>query len=79
MAADLMLPGGNVFVAYRRSGIDGINAAPIYATELDVPVVLDDEQIATLTLRVDLWPVYQQQIWISGVALVLWLAGLVAA
>lgn len=79
MAADLMLPGGDVFVAYRRSGIDGVNTAPIYATDLDVPVVLDDEQIATLTLRVDLWPVYQQQIWISGIALVLWLAGLVAA
>ena len=79
MAADLMLPGGDVFVAYRRSGIDGINTAPIYATDLDVPVVLDDEQIATLTLRVDLWPVYQQQIWISGIALVLWLAGLVVA
>lgn len=79
MAADLMLPGGDLFVAYRRSGIDGINTAPIYATDLDVPVVLDDEQIATLTLRVDLWPVYQQQIWISGIALILWLASLVAA
>ena len=81
MAADLMLPGGDVFVAYRRSGsgTDGTNTAPIYATDLDVPVVLDDEQIATLTLRVDLWSVYQQQIWISGIALVLWLAGLVAA
>ena len=78
MAADLMLSGGDVFVAYRRSGIDGINTAPIDARELDGPVVLDDEQIATLTLRVDRWPVYQQQIR-TRIALVPWLAGSVAA
>ena len=44
-----------------------------------MPVLLDEEQIASLELRVDLWPVYQQLAWISGIALVLWLLGMVAA
>ena len=65
MVADLMLPGGDVFVTYQRSDINGINTKPIYVTDLDVPVVLEDERIATLKLRVDLWPVYQQLISVS--------------
>ena len=44
-----------------------------------VPVRLEAEQLATLHIQVDLWPVYQQLIWIAGVALVLWLLGMVAA
>ena len=44
-----------------------------------VPVRLEAEQLATLHIQVDLWPVYQQLIWIAGVALALWLLGMVAA
>jgi signal transduction histidine kinase/ActR/RegA family two-component response regulator len=46
---------------------------------LRVPVLLDQEQIAALEISVDLWPVYQQLVWISGIAFVLWLLGMVAA
>ena len=78
--AQLTLPGGEAFVTYRRSLIDGSsNGLDVYFESLTVPVLLDEEQIASLELRVDLWPVYQQLAWISGIALVLWLLGMVAA
>ena len=44
-----------------------------------MPVLLDEEQIAWLQIRGDLWPVYQQMVWISGIAFTLWLLGMVAA
>ena len=44
-----------------------------------MPVLLDQEQVASLEIRVDLWPVYQQLVWISAVAFVLWLLGMLAA
>jgi signal transduction histidine kinase/ActR/RegA family two-component response regulator len=78
--AQLTLPGGDAFVTYRRSLIeDSSEGLDVYSESLTVPVFLDEEEIASLELRVDLWPVYQQLAWISGVALVLWLLGMVAA
>jgi signal transduction histidine kinase/CheY-like chemotaxis protein len=78
--AQLTLPGGDAFVTYRRSLIDDSSEGlDVYSESLTVPVFLDEEEIASLELRVDLWPVYQQLAWISGVALVLWLLGMVAA
>lgn len=77
--ADLSLPAGESFVTYRRSLVDSPVSETLYVSSLVVPVLLDGEQIATLSLQVDLWPVYQQLIWISGIALLLWLLGMVAA
>ena len=78
--ATITLPDGSVFVSYRRSLIEGDPAtSSFYSETLSVPVELEDERIATLELRIDLWPVYLQLAWISGVALVLWFVGLIAA
>jgi len=78
--AQIILPEGEVFVAYRRSLLDDQPGVEGLSSEsLRVPVLLDQEQIAALEIRVDLWPVYQQLVWISGIAFVLWLLGMVAA
>ena len=79
VAADLILPDGAQFAAYRQSLPDVGAIQSLYLVTIAVPVHLDAEQIATLHIQVDLWPVYQQLIWIAGVALVLWLLGMVAA
>ena len=78
--AQIILPEGEVFVTYRRSLLEDQSGFQGLSSEsLRVPVLLDQEQIASLEIRVDLWPVYQQQVWISGIALVLWLLGMAAA
>ena len=78
--AQITLPEGEVFVTYRRSLLeDQSGVQGLYSESLSVPVLLDEEQIASLEIRVDLWPVYQQLVWISGIAFVLWLLGMVAA
>jgi signal transduction histidine kinase/CheY-like chemotaxis protein len=78
--AQIILPEGEVFVAYRRSLLDDQSSFQGLSSEsLRVPVLLDQEQIAALEISVDLWPVYQQLVWISGIAFVLWLLGMVAA
>ena len=79
VAADLILPDGTQFAAYRRSLPDEAATQSLYLMNIAVPVRLEVEQLATLHIQVDLWPVYQQLIWIAGVALVLWLLGMVAA
>ena len=79
VAADLILTDGAQFAAYRRSLPDEAAIQSLYLMNIAVPVHLEAEQIATLHIQVDLWPVYQQLIWIAGVALVLWLLGMVAA
>ena len=79
VAADLILPDGAQFAAYRRSFPDEEAIQSLYLMNIAVPVRLEAEQLATLHIQVDLWPVYQQLIWIAGVALVLWLLGMVAA
>ena len=78
--ARITLPEGEVFVTYRRSLLeDQSGVQGLYSESLSVPVLLDQEQIASLEIRVDLWPVYQQLVWISAIAFVLWLLGMVAA
>ena len=78
--AQIILPEGEVFVTYRRSLLEDQSGFQGLSSEsLRVPVLLDQEQIASLEIRVVLWPVYQQQVWISGIALVLWLLGMAAA
>lgn len=78
--ARITLPEGEIFVTYRRSLLeDQSGVQGLYSESLSVPVLLDQEQIASLEIRVDLWPVYQQLVWISGIAFVLWLLGMVAA
>ena len=78
--AQITLPEGGVFVTYRRSLLEGQSGVQgLYSESLSVPVLLDQEEIASLEIRVDLWPVYQQLVWISGIAFVLWMLGMVAA
>lgn len=78
--AQINLPEGEVFVTYRRSLLeDRSGVRGLYSESLSVPVLLDQEEIASLEIRVDLWPVYQQLAWISGIAFVLWLLGMLAA
>ena len=78
--ARITLPEGEVFLTYRRSLLeDQPGVQGLYSESLSVPVLLDEEQIASLEIRVDLWPVYRQLVWISGIAFVLWLLGMVAA
>ena len=78
--AQITLPEGDVFVTYRRSLLeDPAGVQGLYSESLSVPVLLDQEEIASLEIRVDLWPVYQQLVWISGIAFVLWMLGMVAA
>ena len=79
IAADLILSDDAQFAAYRRSLPNEGAIQSLYLMNIAVPVHLEAEQIATLHIQVDLWPVYQQLIWIAGVALVLWLFGMVAA
>ena len=79
VAADLILPDGTQFAAYGRSLPDEEAIQSLYLMNIAVPVRLEAEQLATLHIQVDLWPVYQQLIWIAGVALVLWLLGMLAA
>ena len=78
--ARVTLPEGGIFVTYRRSIPEGQSGVQnLYSESLSVPVLLDQEQVASLEIRVDLWPVYQQLVWISAVAFVLWLLGMLAA
>ena len=78
--ATLRLPDGSVFVSYRRPLVEDDSAvSSFYSEPLSVPVALEGERVATLELRIDLWPVYLQLVWISGIALVLWLVGMIAA
>lgn len=78
--AQITLLEGDVFVTYRRSLLeDQSGVQGLYSESLSVPVLLDQERIASLEIRVDLWPVYEQLVWISGIAFVLWLLGMVAA
>ena len=80
MDTRLILPNGQEFVAYQRSLMeDETGARHLFAETLVVPVLLDDERIADLSMRVDLWPVYQQLAWISGLAALLWFLGMIAA
>ena len=80
LEAAVMLADGSTFVSYRKAATDSSVSLPHSATEvLEVPVWLEGERIAALAIRVNLWPVYQQLIWISGIAAVLWLLGMVAA
>lgn len=80
MDTRLILPNGQEFVTYQRSLMeDETGARRFFAETLVVPVLLDDERIADLSMRVDLWPVYQQLAWISGLAALLWFLGMIAA
>ena len=78
--ARVTLPEGGIFVTYRRAIPEGQSGVQnLYSESLSVPVLLDQEQVASLEIRLDLWPVYQQLVWISAVAFVLWLLGMLAA
>lgn len=80
LEAAVTLADGSTFVSYQKSAIEGFAVLPNLPTEvLEVPVLLDGERIAALAIQVNLWPVYQQLLWISGIAAVLWLLGMVAA
>ena len=78
--ARLVLPDGTDFAYYRPGGF----SAPAllqegYAETLLIPVQLEGEQIARLSVAVNLWPVYERLLWVSALAGLLWLVGVLAA
>jgi signal transduction histidine kinase len=78
--ATLTLPDGSTFAEFGQADLalsDGVNVR--YAETLIIPVVLEGERIASLSVVVDLWPVYQRLIGVSVLAGLLWLAGILAA
>ena len=78
--ASLTLPEGSAFAEFGQADLslsDGVNVR--YAETLTIPVALEGERIASLSVVVDLWPVYQRLIGVSVLAGLLWLAGVLAA
>ncbi len=78
--ARLTLPDGSAFAELGQADMslsDDVNVR--YAETLIIPVVLEGERIASLSVVVDLWPVYQRLIGVSVLAGLLWLAGILAA
>ena len=78
--ASLTLPDGSAFAEFGQADLslsDGVNVR--YAETLIIPVALEGERIASLSVVVDLWPVYQRLIGVSVLAGLLWLAGVLAA
>ncbi|MEL0162121.1 MAG: ATP-binding protein, partial [Halieaceae bacterium] len=78
--ATLTLPDGSAFAEFGQADMslsDDVNVR--YAETLIIPVVLEGERIASLSVVVDLWPVYQRLIGVSVLAGLLWLAGILAA
>ena len=80
LEAMLFLPDGTAFAYYRPGNLPSTNLPDQgYLETLTIPVQLEREQIATLRVKVDLWPVYQRLIWVSLLAALLWLVGILAA
>ena len=80
ISARLTLPDGSDFADYDRADSSLEAAADSgYAETLTVPVQLEGEQIASLSVAVNLWPVYERLIWVSVLAGLLWLVGILAA
>jgi len=77
--ARVIMPNEAEFADYRlpidqNSTLDGI-----FIESLTASIRLEDEHLARLEIRVDLWPVYQRLLWMSGLALILWCVGMFAA
>ncbi|MDG2460400.1 MAG: ATP-binding protein [Luminiphilus sp.] len=80
LEAEVRLADGAHFASYQGPSRDGAAALSTATIEaLEQPIWLEGERIAALTIRVNLWPVYVQFLWISGLAVALWLLGMVAA
>ena len=78
--AMLFLPDGTAFAYYRPGNLPAANFPDQgYLETLTIPVQLEREQIATLRVTVDLWPVYERLVWVSLLAALLWLVGILAA
>jgi len=78
--AMLFLPDRTAFAYYRPGDLPSANLPDQgYLETLTIPVQLEREQIATLRVTVDLWPVYERLIWVSLLAALLWLVGVLAA
>ncbi|MAI94657.1 MAG: hypothetical protein CME45_06560 [Halieaceae bacterium] len=78
--ARLVLLDGTDFARYRlaESSPDDLLEST-YSETLRIPVQLEGEQIASLSVAVNLWPVYERLIWVSVLAGLLWLVGILAA
>ena len=78
--ARLVLLDGTDFARYRlaESSPDELLESA-YSETLRIPVQLEGEQIASLSVAVNLWPVYERLIWVSVLAGLLWLVGILAA
>lgn len=75
--ARLVLPDGVDFARYPPDGplISGLSGHG-YSETLLIPVQLEGEQIARLSVVVNLWPVYERLLWLSLLAGLLWLVAI---
>lgn len=77
--ARVIMPNEEPFAVYLAASNGVSSASGAFIELLTVSVQLDDEDLAALEIRLDLWPVYKGLLWMSGLALVLWFLGLLAA
>ncbi len=77
--ARVIMPSDDEFATYRRVSEGASASTGVFIEVLAMSVQLDDEHLARLEIRVDLWPVYERVLWMSGLALILWCVGMLAA
>jgi signal transduction histidine kinase/ActR/RegA family two-component response regulator len=77
--ARIVMPNGDEFADYRSPVEQSSSLGSVFIESLTVPIRLESEHLARLEVRVDLWPVYERLLWMSGLALILWFAGMFAA
>ena len=77
--ARVIMPDEDEFADYRAPADQSDSLDGVFIESLAVSIRLEGEHLARLELRVDLWPVYERLLWMSGLALILWFLGMFAA
>ena len=77
--ARIIMPSEDEFADYGSHLEQSRSLGSLFIESLTVPIRLESEHLARLEVRVDLWPVYERLLWMSGLALILWFAGMFAA
>ena len=77
--ARVIMPYEDEFADYRAPADQSDSLDGVFIESLAVSIRLEGEHLARLELRVDLWPVYERLLWMSGLALILWFLGMFAA
>ena len=77
--ARVIMPDEDEFADYRAPADQSDSLDGVFIESLAVSIRLEGEHLARLELLVDLWPVYERLLWMSGLALILWFLGMFAA